>query len=105
MHVAWAPSFASDFNYDFGATNADDENHGVSVFLRDQDDVYQTYHSERRGVEHLGSHWTYLDITPFGRQETWEDSPAGWPQAETYSIHQRHDEYTNDGREPSLCGK
>jgi hypothetical protein len=21
-----------------------------------------------------------LDLTPYGRQETWEDSPAGWPQ-------------------------
>lgn len=21
---------------------------------------------------HLGSHWTYLDLAPFGRQETWE---------------------------------
>ena len=21
-----------------------------------------------------------LDLTAYGRQETWEDSPAGWPQ-------------------------
>ena len=26
--------------------------------------------------------YTYglLDLTVYGRQETWEDSPAGWPQ-------------------------
>ena len=32
-----------------------------------------------RGVEALGSVWSFLDLTPLGRQETWEDSPAGWP--------------------------
>jgi hypothetical protein len=21
-----------------------------------------------------------LDLMPYGRQETWEDSPPGWPQ-------------------------
>jgi hypothetical protein len=32
-----------------------------------------------RWAEALGSSWTFLDLTPLGRQETWEDSPAGWP--------------------------
>ena len=25
-----------------------------------------------------------LDLTPYGRQEDWEDSPLGWPQRPTY---------------------
>ena len=25
-----------------------------------------------------------LDITPYGRQEDFEDSPEGWPQQPTY---------------------
>ena len=40
-----------------------------------------------------GSVWTFLDLTPFGRQETWEDSPAGWPQTPPYEWWRRHDEY------------
>ena len=92
----WASSSESKFNYDFKATKESGENHGVSVFLRDGKDIYQTYFSEDRGVEHLGSHWTYLDLTPYGRKEQWEDSPKGWPQHETYSLDRRHDEYTEE---------
>lgn len=95
----WASSFGSDFNRDFGATKESGEDHVTSVFLRDGANIYQTYRSEKRGCEHLGSHWTYLDLTLFGRQEDWEDSPAGWPQFKTYSIDHRHNEYTDDGRE------
>ena len=91
--IPWYSSFESDFNYDFGATTADGERHGASVFLRDGDDIYRTYFTGARGVEYLGSLWTYLDLTPFGRQETWEDSPAGWPQTEPYVWNRRHDEY------------
>ena len=35
-------------------------------------------------LEALGSTWSYLDLTAFGRQETWEDSPEGYPQTEPY---------------------
>ena len=93
----WASSFNSDFNYDFGATKESGENHGASVFLQDGNDIFQTYHTENRGVEHLGSHWTYLDLTPFGRQEEWEDSPNGWPKFKKYDIPRRHNEYPEDG--------
>ncbi|WP_223671042.1 DUF899 domain-containing protein [Kangiella shandongensis] len=91
--IPWYSSLDSDFNYDFGATVNDQEIHGVSIFLRDGDDIYQTYHTGARGVEYLGSHWTYLDLTPYGRQEAWEDSPEGWPQTPTYEWQKRHDEY------------
>jgi predicted dithiol-disulfide oxidoreductase (DUF899 family) len=44
-------------------------------------------------VEALGSVWSFLDLTPLGRQETWEDSPAGHPQTPPYVWWRRHDEY------------
>jgi len=65
----------------------------VSVFLRDGEGVYQTYRTSGRGDEMLGTVWSYLDLVPFGRQESWEDSPKGWPQTPPYDWWQRHDEY------------
>ena len=91
--VPWYSSFASDFNVDFGVTTNEGETFGLSVFLRDGDRVYRTYFTSGRGAEALGSNWTYLDLTPLGRQETWEDSPAGWPQTAPYVWWRRHDEY------------
>lgn len=93
--LSWYSSFGSDFNVDIGATTNDGEQHGASVFLRSGDSVYRTYYTGARGVEYLGSHWTYLDLTPFGRQESWEDSPEGWPQDEPYLWQRRHDDYGN----------
>lgn len=90
--LPWVSSFGSDFNYDFNATNEDGENHVASVFLRDGDQIYRTYYTDQRGVEHLGSHWTYLDLTPYGRQEPWEETPEGWPKGEMF-WDKRHDEY------------
>ena len=91
--MPWFSSHGSPFNADMGATIDDGENHGLSVFLRSGDDVFRTYFTTDRGIEHFGSHWTYLDATPYGRQETWEDSPAGWPQVAPYISDRRHDEY------------
>ncbi len=91
--VPWYSSFGSDFNYDFGVTTDAGEIFGLSVFLRDSDNIFQTYFTNGRGVEYLGSNWSYLDLTPFGRQETWEDSPAGWPQTPTYEWMRHHDRY------------
>jgi predicted dithiol-disulfide oxidoreductase (DUF899 family) len=78
--VPWYSSHRSDFNVDFGLTTDEGETFGLSVFLRDGRRVFRTYFTTRRGVEALGSAWTFLDLTPFGRQEDWEDSPKGWPQ-------------------------
>jgi predicted dithiol-disulfide oxidoreductase (DUF899 family) len=91
--VPWFSSSASDFNHDFGLTTDRGETFGLSVFLRDGQTVYRTYFTSERGVEALGSPWTFLDLTPFGRQETWEDSPKGWPQTPPYRWWRRHDEY------------
>lgn len=90
--LPWYSSLGSDFNHDFNATNSEGENHVTSVFLRSGNDVYRTYYTDRRGVEYLGSHWTYLDLTPFGRQEPWEVTPDGWPKGELHWTR-RHDEY------------
>ena len=56
----------------------------LSVFLRDGDEVYRTYCTTQRGVDRLVFVHNILDLTPFGRQEDWEDSPPGWPQRPTY---------------------
>jgi predicted dithiol-disulfide oxidoreductase (DUF899 family) len=57
---------------------------GFSMFLRDGDEVYQTYFTKARGVDRLLFVNNVLDLAPYGRQEDWEDSPAGWPQHPTY---------------------
>jgi predicted dithiol-disulfide oxidoreductase (DUF899 family) len=95
--IPWYSSAASEFNKDFGVTTADGETFGLSVFLRDGDSVFRTYFTAGRGVEALGSVWTFLDLTPFGRQEEWEDTPEGRPRTPPYSWWRRHDEY-EDGR-------
>jgi predicted dithiol-disulfide oxidoreductase (DUF899 family) len=99
--IPWYSSFHSDFGVDFGVSPEtpqegvyqDGESFGLSVFIRDGDDVFRTYFTTHRGVEALGSVWTFLDLTPLGRQEEWEDSPPGYPQTKPYEWWRRHDEY------------
>ncbi len=79
-----------DFNSDMGITDG----FGLSVFVRRDQNIYRTYFTHGRGVESLGSTWTFLDLTPWGRQETWEDSPQGWPQSKPYEWWRLHDEYS-----------
>jgi predicted dithiol-disulfide oxidoreductase (DUF899 family) len=96
-HLPWVSSAGSDFNVDMGVSSDERETFGLSVFLRDDDDsVYRTYFTAGRGVETLGSVWTFLDLTPLGRQENWEDSPNAGLQTAPYSWWRRHDEYAND---------
>jgi predicted dithiol-disulfide oxidoreductase (DUF899 family) len=49
-------------------------------YLRDGDRVFETYWTTLRGVEAMDYSYALMDLTVYGRQETWEDSPAGWPQ-------------------------
>ena len=67
--------------------------HGTNVFIRDGSKVYRTYFVKSRGDEQMGSTWNYLDITPLGRQEVWEDSPEGYPQTPPYKWWNWHDSY------------
>jgi len=83
-------TITDDFDLDFGV----DEWHGTNAFYRGDDDrIFRTYFVDKRGDEQLGSAWAYLDMTALGRQEAWEDSPAGYPQTAPYGWWNRHDEY------------
>jgi predicted dithiol-disulfide oxidoreductase (DUF899 family) len=86
--VPWY-TLVDDFDLDFDV----DEWHGTNAFLRDGDRIFRTYHVDKRGDEAMGSTWSYLDITALGRQEMWEDSPAGYPQTQAYAWWNLHDEY------------
>jgi len=107
--LPWYSSFGSDFNYDYHVTldnkvapvqynfvSEEDiknrglsyavkgEEHGTSVFFSLGGDVYHTYSSYARGTEGTTDSYGLLDLTPYGRQEDFEDSPPGWPQHPTY---------------------
>jgi predicted dithiol-disulfide oxidoreductase (DUF899 family) len=49
-------------------------------YLRDGDRVFETYWTTLRGVEAMDYSYALMDLTVYGRQEPWEDSPSGWPQ-------------------------
>jgi predicted dithiol-disulfide oxidoreductase (DUF899 family) len=120
----WYSSLGSDFNYDFHVTFDESrlpfeynyrsraeiealgfpvgeweqpfDLHGMSVFLRDGERVFHTYSTYARGTDSLGFTPQFLDLTPLGRQEEWEEpkgratalgAPAGSPQV------RYHDEY------------
>jgi predicted dithiol-disulfide oxidoreductase (DUF899 family) len=108
--IAWFSSFGTDFNYDFHVTLdpqvapaeynyrnkaemtaakghsvlMEGEEHGLSVFFRIEDDVFHTYSAYARGTESLTDAYRLLDMTPYGRQQDFEESPPGWPQKPTY---------------------
>jgi predicted dithiol-disulfide oxidoreductase (DUF899 family) len=82
-------TITDNFDTDFGV----DEWHGTNVFIHDGDKVFRTYFINNRGDEQMGNTWNYLDITPLGRQEKWEDSPDGYPQTDPYTWWNWHDNY------------
>ena len=78
------------FDKDFGV----DEWHGHNMFIRDgHGKIFRTYFINNRGDESMGTVWSYLDVTPLGRQEAWEDSPEGYPQTPPYRWWNWHDNY------------
>ncbi len=91
--LPWYSSAGTTFNEEFGVTTPEGESQGLSMFLRDGNDIYQTYFSGQRGCEAFMTSFALLDRAPLGRQETWEDSPEGWPQSDPYVWWRRHDEY------------
>jgi predicted dithiol-disulfide oxidoreductase (DUF899 family) len=80
------------FDADFGVA----EWHGHNAFIRSGDQMYRTYLINERGDEAMGTTWSYLDMTALGRQETWEDSPAGYPQTPPYKWWNWHDNYDTE---------
>lgn len=88
--IPWYTAIGEDFQEACGTT----EYFALDVFVRDDEGrVFLTYATTSRGVEALGSVWTFLDLTPLGRQEEWEDTPPGRPQTPPYKWWRRHDEY------------
>jgi predicted dithiol-disulfide oxidoreductase (DUF899 family) len=111
--VPWYSSFGSDFNYDFHVTLDEDvapveynykdkeelvasgeswrlqsEQHGLSVFIRDEADrIFHTYSTYARGPELLDGTYNYLDLTPLGRQEK-KGAGLGWVRL--------HDQYQDN---------
>ncbi|STZ61106.1 DUF899 domain-containing protein [Mycolicibacterium tokaiense] len=93
LHLPWVSSGGTTFNEDFGVTVGGEERHAISAFLRDGDRVFHTWQTFDRGEEPFMLVFDLLDLTAYGRQESWEDSPAGWPQDPPYEWMRRHDEY------------
>jgi predicted dithiol-disulfide oxidoreductase (DUF899 family) len=86
--VPWYSSYGTSFNDDMGLTAF-----GLSVLLRDGDEVFRSYFTTARGVDRLRLDFNLLDLTPYGRQEQWEDSPEGWPQDPTMSWLRPSDQF------------
>jgi predicted dithiol-disulfide oxidoreductase (DUF899 family) len=98
----WLSSHDSDFNYDFGASFADDDREravynfgtlapgfsdreGVSVFVQDGSGrIFHAYSTYARGIDMLNTAYHYLDLVPDGRGEDGRP-PQYWVR--------RHDEY------------
>jgi predicted dithiol-disulfide oxidoreductase (DUF899 family) len=87
--VPWYTTL-DDFSADFDVP----EYWGVNVFLREGEQIYRSHFASGRAAEDLSSVWGLLDITPFGRQEEWQDAPDGVPQDPTGSWVRRHDQYS-----------
>jgi predicted dithiol-disulfide oxidoreductase (DUF899 family) len=98
----WYSSAGSDFNFDYGVSFTEDElrageveyNYrptqwsgseapGISVFLKEDEQVYHTYSTYERGLDMLNVAYHYMDLVPKGRDE--EVNAPEW-------VH-RHDEY------------
>ena len=94
--MAWTAPFysshGSDFNHDFDVTLDSGEASGVSVFLRDGDSIFHTYSTYDRGTDILNGTLNYLDLTPLGRQEDWEE-PPGRANSAASGWWSLHDEY------------
>ena len=91
--MEWTVPVYSSHGTTFASDHGAGHGFGLSVFVTDGIDVFQTYFTSARGVDRLRFDFNILDLTPYGRKENWEDSPLGWPQTEPYSWWRLHDEY------------
>jgi predicted dithiol-disulfide oxidoreductase (DUF899 family) len=49
-------------------------------YLQDGERVFETYWTTGRGFEVMAPAYGLADMTVYGRQEDWEDSPQAWPR-------------------------
>lgn len=96
-HFTWVSSAETDFNYDYHVSfrpedrvdgKVDYNYHrwafpkteapGISVFLRDGDDVFHTYSTYGRGLDLFIATYNYLDLTPLGRDESALEFTMSW---------------------------
>ena len=82
--MGWSMPFVSSRGTSFSDDCGAGPGFMLTVFLRDGADVYRTYNTTARGVDRLLFVHNILDLTAYGRQQDWEDSPPGWPQHPTY---------------------
>ena len=90
-HIPWY-TLTDDFDADLDMA----EWHATNAFIRDGSRVFRTIVTSVRDDEQMGNTWNYLDITALGRQETWENSPEGYPQTPAYGWWVWHDSGATD---------
>jgi predicted dithiol-disulfide oxidoreductase (DUF899 family) len=92
--MGWNAPWYTDHDRRFADAFDAGKGFAVNVFIRDEENrIYRTYFTTARGGELFDIHFRLLDLTPYGRQETWEDSPQGWSQTPPYEWWRLHDEY------------
>lgn len=92
--MGWNAPWYTDHGRRFADAFDAGKSFAVNVFIRDDEDrVYRTYFTTDRAAELFDLNFRLLDLTPYGRQESWEDSPEGWPQTAPYEWWRLHDEY------------
>lgn len=109
----WVSSAGTDFNFDFGVSfkkediaagraiynygtpiKQSEDMHGTSIFARNErGDVFHTYSTYARGDEVLMGAFSWLDLTPKGRNEA--DGIMSWLKL--------HDEYKADAQQEHAC--
>jgi predicted dithiol-disulfide oxidoreductase (DUF899 family) len=74
----------------------------IVCYVRQGSSVFETYWTTVRGVEAMDNSYRLLDLTVYGRQESWEDSPPGWPQQldakDERHLHQHGAQFRTNGR-------
>lgn len=87
-HIPWY-TLTDDFDAAFDVA----EWHGHNAFVREGGRIFRSYFINDRGDEQFVTTWSWLDMTALGRQETWEDSPDGFPQDAPYQWWNYNDAY------------
>ena len=79
--MGWTiPWYSAEQSLDTLLTGRQIGRYHLICYLRDGDRVFETYGTNGRGVEAMDYSYGLMDLTTYGRQEKWQDSPAGWPR-------------------------